>query len=420
MASPLQSEHTPPSLVGAEWLSRAETQSVLALLDEGGYSARAVGGCVRNALLGVPVKDIDIATTAHPQDVVALAGAAGFRVVPTGLAHGTVTVVVNHVPYEVTTLREDVETFGRHARVAFTQDWAADARRRDFTMNALYCAADGTVHDPLGGYGDLLARRVRFIGDAIGRIREDYLRIMRLYRLHAEYGEGGLDAASHEAAIRERDGLARLSGERIHAELSRLLGARGGIAAITDMAECGILQLVLGVVPRLRPLARLIALEEWLGLGADPALRLAVLAVATEEDARHLRERLKLSTNEAVKLARASIPRAGPEPEADRTLHKAHLYRQGTAAFREGVLLDWARSGAPIDDAARRELWELPAQWGVPTMPFSGRDVMALGVPAGPRIGHILRAFESWWIAEGFPGDEKINSRRLEMLAAEG
>ena len=214
-----------PSLAGADWLARHQTQAVFDALAAKGFAARAVGGAVRNALLGRPVVDIDIATPARPEQVIEAARAAGLAAVPTGLEHGTVTVIAAHVPHEVTTLREDVETHGRHATVAFTDDWAADARRRDFTINALYCSADGEVFDPLGAYGDLGARRVRFIGEARERIREDYLRILRFFRLTAEYGAGPADAEGLGACVAERDGLARLSAERVRQEMLRLLAA---------------------------------------------------------------------------------------------------------------------------------------------------------------------------------------------------
>jgi len=408
----------PPSLAGAEWLVRPETQAVLAMLEHGGYSARAVGGCVRNALLGVPVKDIDIATTAPPEEVIALARAAHLKAVPTGLAHGTITIVAHHIPYEVTTLREDVETFGRHARVAFTGDWAADARRRDFTMNALYCSADGTVHDPLGGYGDLAARRVRFIGDAVQRIREDYLRILRFYRLHAQYGEGALDETSHGAAIRERAGLARLSGERIHGELSRLIAAPGAVPAITDLAECGILQLVLGTVPRLRALERLAGLERKLGLEPNKALRLAALSVSIPEEAVHLKERLKISTAEFETLLRAATRAAGPSPVSPPRSWRAAFYRLRVHACRQAVLIDWARGDVALDDAACRALWELAVRWQPPPQPLRGADVLALGVPAGPRVGRIMKAFEDWWVGADFPTDPVLLAERLIEITA--
>ncbi len=323
-----------PSLAGSDWLVRPETRAVFAALAAGGFEARAVGGAVRNALLGLPVVDIDIATPARPDEIIAAAKAAGLAAVPTGIAHGTVTVIANHVPHQVTTLREDVETHGRHATVAFTDDWAADARRRDFTLNALYCSAEGEVFDPLSGYADLAARRVRFIGDARERIREDYLRILRFFRLTAEYGQGSPDAEGLTACVREREGLARLSAERVREELMRLLVARRGPELVRAMFDYGLLALVLASAPRPSLLDRLAAVEAALGLGADAILRLAALAVEVAEDADRLRDRLRLSNEEHARLSRLGmrVPRMGPtEPEQ---AARACLYAEGPAAYR--------------------------------------------------------------------------------------
>src|SRR5215831_3005043 len=252
---------TLPRLAGAPWLTRRSTQAVFNALTQRGFGARAVGGAVRNALLGRAVDDVDIATTARPEQVMAAAQAAGLRAVATGIAHGTVTVLADHVPYEVTTLREDVETHGRHATVAFTDDWQVDAQRRDFTINALYCDATGQILDPLGGYADILARRVRFIGDAGERIREDYLRILRFFRFTAEYGAGPVDAAGVAACVEHRHGLARLSAERMRLELLRLLAAERGPELVRSLLEYGLLTLVLGVAPRPALLDALAAIE---------------------------------------------------------------------------------------------------------------------------------------------------------------
>lgn len=251
------SQPIPTSLADASWLQRSETRAVLGALTAAGHEARIVGGTVRNALLGEPVTDIDIATTATPDQVIAAARAAHLDAIPTGIAHGTITVVANRVPFEVTTLREDAETFGRHARVAFTADWAADARRRDFTINALYCDADGVVSDPLG-LDDLAARRVRFIGDAHERIREDALRILRFFRFHARYGEGNPDTAGLDACAKERALLTMLSAERIRSELLKLLDAPGAADAVATMSNYGFLSALLGRAPRPGVLRRLI------------------------------------------------------------------------------------------------------------------------------------------------------------------
>jgi poly(A) polymerase len=408
----------PQRLDGAGWLDRPETQAVFAALAARGFKARAVGGAVRNSLAGRPVADVDIATDARPEEVMHAAQAAGLKAVPTGLAHGTVTVVSGDRPHEVTTLRTDVETHGRHATVEFTEDWTEDARRRDFTLNALYCDADGTVFDPLGGYPDLAARRVRFIGDAGQRIREDYLRILRFFRLTAEFAAGPADAEGLAACVRERAGLARLSAERVRVEFLRLLAAPRGPEVVALMQDYGLLPSVLGAVPRPTLIARLAAIEAALGLAPDPILRLAALAVETPEDAERLRDRLRLSNGEAAKLARAARwhdPDIGPPaPEANARLY---LYRHGAAAYRERVLLAWARSGRPPGGEAWRGRLALPERWQPPRFPLKGADAMALGVPTGRRVGELLRALEDWWIAGDFAADEAALRAKLGELA---
>ena len=408
-----------PSLAGADWLVRPQTRAVFDALAAGGFAARAVGGAVRNALLGRPVVDIDIATPARPEQVMAAARAAGLAAVPTGLAHGTVTVIADHVAHEVTTLREDVETHGRHATVAFTDDWAADARRRDFTINALYCSADGEVFDPLGAEADLAARRVRFIGEARQRIREDYLRILRFFRLTAEYGEGPPDPDSLAACVAEREGLARLSAERVRQEMLRLLAAPRGPELVRAMQDYGVLAYVLPVAPRPALLARLAAIEAALGLAGDAVLRLAALAVELPDDADRLRDRLRLSNEEHGKLVRAAqrAPDIGVgSPEA---VARACLYADGAAAYRERVLTAWARASAAPAEAIWRDRYALPERWQAPRFPLSGADVVALGVAPGPRVGELLRAVEDGWIAGDFAADDPALRAELQRMVAQ-
>jgi poly(A) polymerase len=407
----------PPRLDDASWLNRPETRAVFAALAAQGFAARAVGGAVRNALLGRPVADIDFATPARPEQVVAAALAAGLTAVPTGIAHGTVTVIANHIPYEVTTLREDVETHGRHATVAFTQDWAADARRRDFTINALYCGADGEVFDPLGAYPDLARRRVRFIGDAAARIREDYLRILRFFRLTADYGEGPPDAEGLAACVRERAGLGVLSPERIRQEMLRLLVAARGPELVRSMLDYGLITLALAAAPRPAILERLVAIETGLGREPDAILRLSALAVEVPEDADRLRDRLRLSNEEHARLAQGAIGTPDLAPSVPERLARAHLYAAGEAAYRQRVLIAWARSGDAPESQTWRDRLALPERWQPPHFPIGGADVMALGVPAGPRVGELLRALEAWWIAGDFTADAAALRARLQDLA---
>ncbi len=403
-----------PSLKDAEWLKRPETVRVFAALNTDGVMTRAVGGAVRNALLGLPVTEVDLATTALPEQAMALARKAGLKAVPTGIEHGTVTVVADGVPFEVTTLRRDVETFGRHATVAFTEDWEEDARRRDFTLNALYAGSDGTVFDPLCGYADLIAGRVRFIGDAEARINEDYLRILRFFRFNAYYGKGPLDPEGLQASVRLRAGLDQLSAERVGAELRRLLVAPQAMQAVEALFDYGLLPGLLGSVPRLERLNRLTAIEEALGLAPDATVRLAALAVFVEEDAERLAARLRLSNAEQAVLALGAADHAASGLPDDGAAKRA-LYQLGPSAFRARVLIAWADSGAPPNDQNWREALSLAERWQVPSFPLRGADIMALGLE-GPEIGAILRRLEAEWIAAGFASSrEELLARATEL-----
>ena len=391
----------PPSLKDAEWLKRPETGRVLAALAAPRVETRAVGGAVRDTLLGLNVTEIDLATTALPEEVMTLARKAGLKAVPTGIEHGTVTVIADGVPFELTTLRRDVETFGRHATIAFTENWEEDARRRDFTINAFYAGSDGTVFDPLSGYADLVAGRVRFIGDAEARIKEDYLRILRFFRFNAYYGKGPLDPEGLQAAVKLRGGMDQLSAERVAAELRRLLVAPQAMRAIDALFDYGLLSGLLGSVPRLERLNRVIALEEALGLVPDAMVRLAALAVFVAEDAERLAARLRLSNAEQAMLALGAMDQAEtglPDEEAA----KRRLYRLGASAFAADVLIAWADSRAAPDAQSWRGAFGLPQRWQAPSFPLRGSDIMPLGDLEGPEIGAMLRRLEAEWVAGGF------------------
>jgi poly(A) polymerase len=378
---------------------------LLGALDRAGEEARVVGGAVRNALLGEPLGDIDIATTALPEEVIRRVEAAGFKAVPTGIEHGTVTVVAAGRPFEVTTLRVDVETFGRHAKVAFGRDWKRDAERRDFTMNALSAEGDGTVHDYAGGLADIAARRVRFIGDADKRIAEDYLRILRFFRFHAAYGEGALDPEGLAACIAARAGLDRLSRERIRMEAFKLLVARHAVPTLATMTEAGLLEQVLGGVPLLASFANMAKLEAAFAFAPDPVRRLGALAVSVVEDAERLRERLRLANAEYERLAAMADAWWRISRQWDEAAGRALLYRLGHERFVDRVLLAWTRAPEGAADPSWRTLVTLPARWSVPTFPLKAADFMSRGVAKGPRLGAVLRAAEEAWIAEGFPDD---------------
>jgi poly(A) polymerase len=395
----------PPSLKDAEWLNRPETARVFAALSGDGIETRAVGGAVRDALLGLPVTDIDFATTAEPGKVMARARKAGLKAIPTGIAHGTVMVVADGAPFEVTTLRRDVETYGRHAKVAFTEDWAEDARRRDFTLNALYVGPEGALYDPLGGYADLVAGRVRFIGDAEARISEDYLRILRFFRFNAYYGKGPLDDAGLSACVKQRGGLRQLSAERVCAELKRILSAPQALEAVEALFDYGLLTDILGSAPRLHRLAHLIAIETALSRAPNAVLRLAALAVFVAEDALRLAARFKLSNAEQATLALGTgeaLDPALPEEGAAKRL----LYRLGADAFPLQVLLAWATRGAAADDPDWRRALTLPERWQAPSFPVRGPDLAPFNLE-GPALGEVLRALEQHWIDGGFAADRE-------------
>ena len=405
----------PPSLKGADWLERPETQAIFDALAVGEVETRVVGGAVRNAFLKLPVAEVDLATTATPQEVIALAEKAGLKAVPTGIEHGTVTVIADNTPFEVTTLRRDVETFGRHAQVAFTTDWEEDARRRDFTLNALYAASDGTMFDPLGGYGDLVAGRVRFIGEAGARIAEDYLRILRFFRFNAYYGKGPLDADGLAACVRLRAGLEQLSAERVASELKRILIAPQAVQAIEALFDNGLLTGLLGGVPRLMRFARLVAAEEALGLARDAALRLAALAVFVPEDAERLAARLHLSNAEQALLLLGAADHDGCALP-DETAARRALYRLGPCKFEAHVLLAAADEGAAPDDRLWRQALRLADRWQVPEFPVRGPDIIALGHVQGPEIGDMLRRLEAEWIASDFTLDREALLARAKQL----
>jgi tRNA nucleotidyltransferase/poly(A) polymerase len=400
----------------------------LEALNGGGEETRLVGGAVRDLALGEPAVDFDLTTTATTDEVIRRAQGAGFKVALTGLAHGTVTIVVHGHPIETTTLREDVETNGRWAKVAFGRDFAADARRRDFTINALSLSADGTVHDYVGGLEDLGARRVRFIGDAEARIREDYLRILRFFRFSARFAASGLDREGLSAAIRTRDGLERLSRERMRVELMKLLAAPRASGVVQTMGESGFLEPILGGIGYTKRLSRLIAIEAERGHGPDALLRrvaflrLAALGVAIPEDADRLRDRLRLTNAEADRLRSAATALIGlhgttapPSFDGLRTL----LFNAGREAARDALMLAQAESEGPPSDAAFAAADRFLADAPEPKLPISGADLIARGVATGRPVGGALRAFQALWIRAGFPKDPETLARLLEEAVAE-
>jgi poly(A) polymerase len=387
------------------FLRQKPLADVLAALNGGAEETRVVGGAVRNLLLGLPLSEIDLASTAEPKTVIERASAAGFKAVPTGIEHGTITVVAEGKPFEVTTLREDVETDGRHAVVRFGRDWKRDAERRDFTINAMSLTSDGVVHDYCSGFADIAAKRVRFIGDPEQRIAEDYLRVLRFFRFFAAYGEGEPDAQGYLACARARDRLAQLSRERVRAEILKLLGGRRAGEAMTAMAGAGIYDRVFANAPELPALSRLMLIEASLEMQPDALRRLAAVAVRIEDDALHLRERLRLSNAEYKRLASMAERWWQLSPSRGEGYARETLYRIGAEEYCDRALLSFAHADASLADEDWGALLSLPSRWTPPRFPLSADDFIRRGVEKGPKLGKALAAAEAAWIAAGFPED---------------
>jgi poly(A) polymerase len=412
---------TDRKLTGAAWLAGGPLPRLLGVLDRDGEEARVVGGAVRNTLLGLTPHEIDVATTAVPDEVVRRVEAAGFKAVPTGIAHGTITVVIDGQPLEVTTLRQDVETYGRHAKVAFGRDWRADAERRDFTVNAFSARSDGTVYDYVGGLADLAARRVRFIGDPKQRIEEDYLRILRFFRFHAAYGTSDHpDRAGLEACIAGRNGLDQLSRERVRMELMKLVVAPHAVPTLIAMTDAGLTLRVLGGVSYLASFEMMAKVEEAIGAGAVPVQRLGALGVWVAEDAERLSQKLRLTNAEHERLSSMAEGWRRISPQHGEQAARALLYRLGPQHFTDHVLLAWARSSVGTTDAAWRELATLPARWTAPAFPLKAADFMGRGVDKGPMLGVAMRTAEDAWVRAGFPQDVAALAKIADEAAKGG
>lgn len=416
------------SLAGrAKWLDDSGLQRLLQALCEGNEEARIAGGAVRNALLGLPVHDIDIATTTPPDETERRAWAAGFRTVPTGREHGTITVLAGGGgSYEVTTLRADVETDGRRARVVFGRDWKADAARRDFTINALYATASGEVIDLVGGLADLERRTLRFIGDPEERIREDYLRILRFFRFFAWYGTGRPDAEGLRACARLKDGLSRLSAERVWAELKKLLCAPDPSRALLWMRQTGVLSAVLSESEKwgIDAIHALVAAGDDLGWTPDPLLRLEAVVPPDAARMAAMAGRLKMSKAESARLSAWAM--TGP---ISHTASEAELARTAYAGDRQAVedrlrlSLASARGKAVQETGALAEaggylrLLRFLDGWERPVFPLKGGDLGALGLPAGPKMGKLLAALEAEWAEAGFKPDRDALLARAAALS---
>jgi poly(A) polymerase len=398
----------------APWLAEPAVRRLFAALAAAGIEARFVGGCVRDALLGIETGDLDLATPARPELVMAALGAAKIRALPTGIAHGTVTAVVGSpgAPrhFEITTLRRDVETDGRHAVVAFGAGWDEDAARRDFTINAIYLTQDGMLYDPVGGRADLAARRVRFVGDPATRIAEDVLRILRYYRFEARFGSGDGDSAARVACRAGAPKLPTLSAERVSRELLRLLATQDPTRALAMMHEDGVLATIMPEATRLDRLKGL------LPPSADPLLRLAALIEVDRAGATALAERLRLSNIERQRLAGLAPP--WPlDPAGAAEAQRLAIYRLGRERYRDLALL--LAADGRLTPARLHELLESAEGWRPPSFPLRGDDVTALGIAPGPRVGKLLAAVKRWWEEGDFAAGRPECLAKLNELSAE-
>lgn len=399
------------------WMTAPQTTRVLDALARGNVTARFVGGSVRNALLGVAIDDIDLAVACTPDDILRLLIGAGIRAIPTGIEHGTVTAVAEGKHFEITSLRRDAETFGRKARVEFTDDWREDAARRDFTVNAMFADADGSLYDFFDGRADLAAGRIRFVGVPAERIKEDVLRILRFFRFHAWYGKEPLHVQSLKACVAAAPSMAKLSGERVQKEMRRLLEASDPLPTLRLMAQHKILDHWLPEMGALDTLAALVALERERG-EADPWRRLAAL-LKPGSDVAALATRWRLSNAVAERLQ--AMVAAEPQIAADATPQQRRqwLYRLGDTLYADRVLLAWANASASHAAASNYAVaLQLARDWPAPSFPLSGADVVALGVAPGPQVGNLLREIEAWWIDHDFAVDRAGCLEELRRRAA--
>jgi poly(A) polymerase len=398
------------------WMSATETRAVLAALQHDGGDARFVGGAVRNAILGREISDVDIATPLVPIEVMRRLETAGIKAVGTGADHGTVTAIVGVRSFEVTTLRRDVTTDGRRAIVQFSTDWKEDAARRDFTMNALYASAEGEILDYFGGAADAKTGRVRFIGDASQRIREDYLRILRLFRFHAWYGKGDIDADALMATAAAKAGIANLSGERLRSEMLKLLAADSPAAVLRIMAAASILSEVLPGALMIPRLERLAAIDAEAFFAPDALLRLAALLPSDSSRVATVAERWQLSNAECRRLEEIAETKAKIVSYLSvREVHKL-LYRLGVRRFKDMVFLRWAEDPKPSSAIGWRALLAQAESWQRPKFPLTGRDVMLAGVREGPLVGEILAEVEEWWVDADFTDDAFSLAERLKAV----
>lgn len=413
------------SVAGEPWFASPPLKRIFSLLNADGGEVRVVGGAIRNALMGLPVSDIDMATTLRPEEVASRAEAAGIRHVPTGIAHGTVTLIVEGTPFEVTTLRRDVETYGRHAEVAFGTDWKTDAERRDFTINALYAGEDGAVIDHVNGLADIESRTVRFIGEASQRIEEDHLRILRFFRFFAHYGRGRPDADGLRASARAKATLGKLSAERVWAETKKLLSAENPGRALLWMRQAGVLSEILPETEKwgIDSIPALVQAESAFGWGPDPLLRLASIIPPDTARLDTMADRLRLSNSERDFFRQWSLAPA-PAPDLADTALARLIYHNGPGGVITRLKLAIAALQPRIEGggealsemAALRRHLDCALNWQRPSFPLTGGDVLKAGIASGPRVGEVLAELEAAWVASNFNLDRATLVARLEAL----
>ncbi|MBK0021519.1 CCA tRNA nucleotidyltransferase [Brucella pseudogrignonensis] len=414
---------------GANWLRSKPLQALFAALNRDGGEVRVVGGAVRNTLLGTKVSDVDLATTHLPEQTVRLAKEAGFKPVPTGIEHGTITVVVQGQPFEVTTLRKDIETNGRHAKVAFGTDWKTDAERRDFTINALYATSDGHVIDYVGGLADIETKTLRFIGDAEERIREDYLRILRFFRFFAWYGSGRPETDGLRASARLKDGLNQLSAERVWSELKKLLSAPDPSRAMLWMRQSGVLSAILPESEKwgIDAIHGLVRAETDLDWQVDALLRLESIVPPDAARMTELGKRLKMSNAERARLEAWARADAIKSETSEQALKKL-IYRGSSQAVADRIRLAYAsarQEAAASDEAMIRaggysRLLDAVEKYEPLVFPVTGGDLLSLGIEKGPGLGEALRGLETLWIDSGFSLDREALLDKLDRNKMNG
>tara|TARA_Y100001970_G_scaffold294331_1_gene450738 strand:+ start:43260 stop:44531 length:1272 start_codon:yes stop_codon:yes gene_type:complete len=389
-----------------DWLKAEETQLVFNKLSSGGAEVRFVGGCVRDTFTKHEIIDIDIATTEEPNQVISRMEGQSLRLIETGIDHGTVTAILNDRRYEITTLRKDIKTYGRRAKVEFTTDWLEDARRRDFTINALSCSIEGFVYDPFGGIEDLNNGRVRFVGDPGERIDEDGLRLLRFFRFFAWYGNGCPEKEELLVCQKKINALGNLSGERIQGELFKLLSANNPLDSIEAMLEAGVLKKIFGIVPNSQSFSEILKLESYYNnfLSPDPIRRMSSLLAKDKDRAIKISNNLKFSRIDSKKLLELSLPANNLKPEANKEKIRLSIFSLGKNLAIDHICLNWSISGGlSIPSSGDWEsLLEYAYKWKEPIFPVSGDDVLMLGVKSGKDVGEALEIMKEWWANEDF------------------